>query len=128
MSPELRQMLTTMQQSLTKIYGKIDALTFRMDRMTKRLDKHTEHLDMVERRVTEAEEEQVTTAESQRQTKKVLATLRAKTEDLEARSRRNNLRIVGLPETTNISNMERYVKTLLVDLLGRDTFFQGIRC
>ncbi|KAJ1101796.1 hypothetical protein NDU88_006860 [Pleurodeles waltl] len=43
--PELRQILTAMQQSLTQIESKIDSLSFRMDRMTERLDKHAERLD-----------------------------------------------------------------------------------
>ena len=120
MNSELRQMLVTMQQSLTKIDGKIDALTFRMDRMTERLDKHTERLDMVERRV--AEKEQVSTAEAQRQVEKTLAAVQAKAEDLEARSRRNNLRILGLPESTHVTNMETFIEKLLAEILGRDTF------
>ncbi|KAJ1189349.1 hypothetical protein NDU88_006097 [Pleurodeles waltl] len=43
-------------------------------------------------------------------------------DDLESRSRRNNLRIVGIAESTSIANMENFIKSLLIQLLGRDTF------
>ncbi|KAJ1112174.1 hypothetical protein NDU88_000442 [Pleurodeles waltl] len=53
---------------------------------------------------------------------KELVALKAKVDDLEARSCSNNLRIVGIAESTAIDNMEGYVERLEVQLLGRDTF------
>ncbi|KAJ1173547.1 hypothetical protein NDU88_005378 [Pleurodeles waltl] len=47
---------------------------------------------MVERRVSETEDEQVSSLETQKQLDKTLTTLQAKVKDLEARSRCNNLR------------------------------------
>ncbi|KAJ1194129.1 hypothetical protein NDU88_003424 [Pleurodeles waltl] len=84
---DLKHTLEAVQQSLTKI----DTLTFRMDRMSERLYKRSEPLDMVEWRVSEAEDEQVTVTAAQKQLDKLLLTLQAKEEDLEAHSRRNNL-------------------------------------
>ena len=81
--------------------------------MSECLDKHTERLDMVERHVSDIEDDQVTAVASQKQTEKVLVTLQAQAEDLEACSLRNNLWIVGLAESTNITNMERFVEQLL---------------
>ncbi|KAJ1148735.1 hypothetical protein NDU88_001561 [Pleurodeles waltl] len=119
---DLKQILNRMQQSLTKNDSKIDALRFCMDWMSYRLDKHTERLDQVKRRLSEVEDKQVTIAASQKKTDKLLLALQAKTEDLEVRSRLNNLRIVGVAENTNINNMERFVEQLLIDLLERKTF------
>ncbi|KAJ1130048.1 hypothetical protein NDU88_008404 [Pleurodeles waltl] len=119
---DLRQILVAMQHSLTQIDGKIDSLSYRMDRMTDRLDKHAERLDQSDRRVSEVENGQTELATSQVKLNKELSSLRLKVDDLEARSRRNNLRIVGIAESTAIDNMEGFIEQLLVQLLGRATF------
>ncbi|KAJ1161306.1 hypothetical protein NDU88_001793 [Pleurodeles waltl] len=77
---DLRQILVAMQHSLTQIDGKIDSLSNHMDRMTELLNKHAERLDQSGRRVSEVD-------------------------DLEAGSRRNNLRIVRVAESTKIDNL-----------------------
>ncbi|KAJ1153417.1 hypothetical protein NDU88_006177 [Pleurodeles waltl] len=69
--------------------------------MSERIDKHAEHLEMVERGVSEAEDEQVTASGEQKQLEKAVTALQAKAKDLEACSNRNNLRIVGLVESIN---------------------------
>ncbi|KAJ1093162.1 hypothetical protein NDU88_006270 [Pleurodeles waltl] len=53
---------------------------------------------------------------------KTLTALQAKVQVLEALSRRNNLRVVGIAETILINNMEEYIKHLLTTLVGRETF------
>ncbi|KAJ1172178.1 hypothetical protein NDU88_004028 [Pleurodeles waltl] len=120
--PELRQILTAMQQSLTKIDCKIDSLSFRMDRMVERLDKQAERLHQSERHISEVEGGQSTMSTGQAKMGKELAALQAKVDDLEARSTRNNLRTLGIAESTAIDNMEGYIERLLVQLLGWDTF------
>ncbi|KAJ1159932.1 hypothetical protein NDU88_000436, partial [Pleurodeles waltl] len=74
-----------------------------MDCMSERLDKHAEHIDLVERRVSA--DKQVTMSAMKKQMDKVLQTLQVKVKDIEARSQRINLRIVGILESTNIGNM-----------------------
>lgn len=54
--------------------------------------------------------------------KKLLASIKEKAEDLEACSRRNNVRILGLAESTATGNMELFVERLLVQLVGWETF------
>ncbi|KAJ1132707.1 hypothetical protein NDU88_011010 [Pleurodeles waltl] len=93
-----------------------------MDRMIERIDKLAERLDQAERRTSELEDEQTMMASRQIKMDKLLRALHAKAEDLEARSWRNNVRIVGVTESTNIDNMERFVEQLLTDVLGRETF------
>ncbi|KAJ1158891.1 hypothetical protein NDU88_011563 [Pleurodeles waltl] len=52
-----------------------------------------------------------------------LVALQTEEDDLEARSRRNNLRIVGVAEPTAADNMEGYIECLLIQLLECDTFY-----
>ncbi|KAJ1097040.1 hypothetical protein NDU88_002169 [Pleurodeles waltl] len=119
---DLRQMLVAMQHRLTQIDGKIDNLSYRMDRMTEHLDKHVERLDQSERRVSEVEDGQTQLSTSHVKLTKELNSLRPKVDDLEARSWRKNLRIVGVTESTVIDNMEGFIEGLLVQLLGCTTF------
>lgn len=115
-------MLTTIQAALSNIDGKIDSLTYRVDKRSERLDKHTERLDMAERRLSEAEDDQVQIDAKQKKMEKQLAGMTAKAEDLEARSCRSNISLMGISETTNMGPMERYVEQLLISMLGRETF------
>ncbi|KAJ1160416.1 hypothetical protein NDU88_000918 [Pleurodeles waltl] len=116
---DLRQILVAMQNSLSQIDGKIDSLSYPM---TECLDKHAEHLDQSDRRVFEVDVGQTELAISQVKLNKKLSSLCLKVEDLKARSRSNNLRIVGIIETTTIDNMEGFIEQLLVQLLGCATF------
>ncbi|KAJ1198452.1 hypothetical protein NDU88_002293 [Pleurodeles waltl] len=97
---DLRQILVAKQHRLTQIDGKIDSLSYRMDRMTECLDKHAERLDQSERRVSEVEDGTTQLAASHVKLNMEVHTLHLKVEDLEARSQRNNLRIVARPGTT----------------------------
>ncbi|KAJ1080953.1 hypothetical protein NDU88_001141 [Pleurodeles waltl] len=119
---DLRQILRAMQHSLTQIDGKLDSLSLRMDRMSERLDQHAERLDQSERRASDVEDGQTELATSQVKLNKELSTLRLKVDNLEARSRRNNLHIVGIAESTAVDNKESFGKQLLVQLLGHATF------
>lgn len=123
---DIKQMLIAMearlQGGITELGTKMDALTYQMDRMGERLDKHAERLDMAERRLTEAEEAQTTINSDHERIGKVFRALQDKTEDLEARSRRCNIRLMGLPESTQTGAMEKFVESLLQRLLGEGVF------
>ncbi|KAJ1218417.1 hypothetical protein NDU88_005997 [Pleurodeles waltl] len=75
---ELHQILNALQLSLTRIDGKIDTFPYRMDRMPESIDKHAQRLVMVEQRVSEPEDEKVTTLEAQKQLEEMLTTLQAR--------------------------------------------------
>lgn len=77
---------------------------------------------MDERRITESEEAQTDAHRTQKSMEKALLALQDKAEDLEARSRRSNLRITGVPESTVTGNMELFIEKLLTNLLGPETF------
>ncbi|KAJ1091800.1 hypothetical protein NDU88_004915 [Pleurodeles waltl] len=88
MGSELHQVLTKMQIILTKTNGKIDALFNRTDRMTECIDKQSKGLDTVERRVSDVEVEQATSAGTHKQLEKTILELQAKVEELEGCSQR----------------------------------------
>ncbi|KAJ1157387.1 hypothetical protein NDU88_010100 [Pleurodeles waltl] len=90
--------------------------------MTERLDKHAEWLDQSERRVSEVEDGQVELATGHARLSKELSSFQTKVDDLEARSVRNNLCIVGVAESTAMDNMAAFIERLLMQLLGQATF------
>lgn len=55
-----------------------------------------------------------------RDTTSEMAALRAKIDDLENRSRRNNLRFVGFPERAEGSHPEKFLYSWLRDIFGKD--------
>ncbi|KAJ1133094.1 hypothetical protein NDU88_011393 [Pleurodeles waltl] len=125
--PELKQIQAAMQQSLAQIDSKIDSLSFRMDRMTERLNKHAERLDESDRRISDIEDSHTTLTSNHESTSTTLAALQRKVNNLKARSRRNNLHVVGIAKSTDIDNMEGYIECLLTQLLGGNTF-SNITC
>ena len=56
------------------------------------------------------------------QMEKVLELIQLKNEDLESLSRRNNLRIVGILESTHIEKVENFVEDLLKKTFSNATF------
>lgn len=119
-TPSLETTLLAMQRSLQSIDGKIDALNQRMDHMSAKLEKQNTRIGVVEQRVSNTEDDLSAVTSKALNMEKVLALIQAKNEDLGARSRRNNLRITVLPESTNTGKMETYVKTLIKDIFGTE--------
>ncbi|KAJ1153245.1 hypothetical protein NDU88_006006 [Pleurodeles waltl] len=89
--PELKHILTKMQQSLATIDCKIDSLSFRMDRMSEGLDKQAERINAAEHRISMVEGYHNTVALAQSKMDKTVAVLQARVKDLEARSHRSNI-------------------------------------
>ncbi|KAJ1191829.1 hypothetical protein NDU88_001144 [Pleurodeles waltl] len=119
---DLKQILVSIQHCFIKIDEKIDALLYRLDYMSERLDMHAERLNQVEWRVSAAEDEQNTMAVLQKKIDRLLHVLQAKAEDLETRSDRNKVSVVGIAEYVHIDNLKWFVEQLLTDLLGCETF------
>lgn len=95
---KLERIMVAMQQSLQTIYGKIDTLNLRMDNMASKLDKHAARLTEAEQRISNSEDKVEVITKSCAQIEKLFAVINTKNEDLEARSWRNNLRILGSPQ------------------------------
>ena len=60
------------------------------------------------------------------QTEQTVQDLRAKVDDMENRSRRCNLRLTGLPEGCEGSSPTKFIEKLLQDILGADSFPNGV--
>ncbi|KAJ1100215.1 hypothetical protein NDU88_005302 [Pleurodeles waltl] len=78
------------------------------------MDMHSERLDQLERCISEVKDSQSTMSSGQAKMSKERVALQVKVDDLEARSHRNNLRVVDAAESTAMDNMEG--KQLLRDL------------
>mgnify|MGYP002804966912 CR=1 FL=1 len=99
---DLRSLLIDMRSSLHTIDSKIDTLTNRLDFMGDKLDEHEDRLGKLEQRTSDAEDGAAACYAQIDCMEQALESLRAKNEDLESRSLRNNIRILGLPESTNM--------------------------
>lgn len=82
------------------------------------MKNRTQKWGEVEQRVSATENGLSEVAGKTLNMEKVLALIQAKNEDLEARSRCNNIRITGLPESTNTGRMETFIETLIKDIFG----------
>lgn len=118
----MEKVLQAIQKSLQDINGKLDTLTHRVDNISTKLDKQGEQLDEAEERITAVEDEAHTTMRKCEDMDKLLEVIKNRAEDLEPRSRRNNVRIAGVPESTNTGKMEIYVETMLKDIFGAESF------
>lgn len=56
-----------------------------------------------------------------------MALVQAKLEDLESRSRRHNIRIMGIKEKTENGKPSEFASSLLPELLGRENFDKPIQ-
>ncbi|KAJ1204973.1 hypothetical protein NDU88_000408 [Pleurodeles waltl] len=118
----MKALLLTMQSSLSSIDGKMDTMTTRLDLLTAGLEKHSGRITEAEQRISNGEDVMQKRQEQLSQMDKLLKVIALKNEDLEARSRRNNIGIVGIPESTNTGRMEQFVDRLLFKLFGEDAF------
>lgn len=116
----METLLRAIQQSLQDINGKLDTITQRVDNMVAKLDKHGERLVEAETRISTVEEESHTTTKKCAEMEKLLDVIKNKAEDFEARSCRNNIRIVGVPESTNTGKTETYKEEVIRNTFGTE--------
>ncbi|KAJ1140654.1 hypothetical protein NDU88_007003 [Pleurodeles waltl] len=119
---EMKALLLTMQSSLSSIDGKMDTMTTRLDLLTAGVEKQSGRITEAEQRISNVEDVMQKRQEQLSQINKLLKVIALKNEDLEDKSRRNNIRIVGIPESTNSGRMEQFVERLLFTLFGEDAF------
>ena len=115
-------MFRSIQTSLSSLEGKLDDVTASMDSFAQRVDRQNQQFADAEQRIFTVEDQTAAHTSTLREMEKVLKVISAKNEDLEAGSRRNNIRIMGIPETTDTGRLEDYVETLLMDLFGSEAF------
>ncbi|KAJ8009334.1 hypothetical protein DPEC_G00087810 [Dallia pectoralis] len=103
------------------LYKKIDGVQTTITEVRKEIQECTGRLAHAEKRISDAEDNvnglisKVSTLES------TVKTLSDKVEDLECRSRRNNVRLVGLPEKAEGLDMVTFLEKWLPEALGMES-------
>lgn len=115
---DMRSILLEVHSSLKTIDSKIDALSSGLEAVKKKVNKHETRLDTLENRLSDTQDHQSESRSQITSLEKEMIVVKAKNEDLELRSRRNNVHILGLPESTAISRMGPYIENLLRTLFG----------
>lgn len=115
----LMQAITGCQTTLTT---KIEQIQSEMGLIRRDMDKYRDRLTEAERRVGENEDEIRDHGASIRILQVKMKTLELRAEDQENRNRRNNLRLVGLPEGREGRDPEAYTEQLLRNLLPQAPF------
>lgn len=100
------------EQSFQNILAAQRELTERLTTTEDQAADHEQRINAVETSITELQQEN----------KK----LRAKLSDLEGRSRRNNIRIIGVPEGEEKGRPTEFVSNLIPKLLGDDNFTKPV--
>ncbi|KAJ1186146.1 hypothetical protein NDU88_002929 [Pleurodeles waltl] len=104
---EMKALLLTMHSSLSSIDGKMDTMTTRLDLLTAGLEKQSGWITEAEQRISNVEDVMQKRQEQLSQMDKLLKVIALKNEDLEARSRRNNIRIEGQKKFTIVKQKLR---------------------
>ncbi|KAJ1140027.1 hypothetical protein NDU88_006388 [Pleurodeles waltl] len=91
-------------------------MTEQLDHTRSRVDDHDSRFEQLEARASDLEDGRQGDCEQLLQMERVLEVIRNKNEDLEARSFCNNIRIIGLPESTAMGRMEHFMEGMLSDL------------
>ncbi|XP_073497708.1 exosome complex component RRP46 isoform X2 [Phyllobates terribilis] len=109
-----KQALTTSTQQVLGVHSEVATIKKDMHKVNTRTGE-------VETRVGEAEDRINKLTKSEEQFKQQISEVMAKNDDLENRSRRNNIRIVGLPEKTEGRDPTEFVEKWLRDQIGADS-------
>lgn len=108
-------LLAEMKKSFDQVNGKLDGLQETVNRHSERLDSLEDDAESLGQRVTKVEacyEELL--ADNIK--------LRARLAELEGRSRRGNVRLIGLPENIEGPQPTKFFSQLLQEVFGRDVF------
>ncbi|KAJ1141401.1 hypothetical protein NDU88_007734 [Pleurodeles waltl] len=119
---EMKALLLSMQSSLSSIDSKMDNMTASLDLLTNKLEKHVGCISETEQRISHVKDTMHAKSQQLLQMDKLLKIIVNKNEDLEGRSRRNNIRIVGVPESTDTGRMEQCEEHMLTTLFGEEAF------
>lgn len=124
-APQLTAILQEMRAGFKSLDGRFDSLEKRMDSMNVKIQAHDRRLDLAESRISYVEDNVSKSLKRLERVEHILKDVAIKNEDLEARSRRNNLRLLGIPESTSTSRMDSFIESLLTDLFGKEAFTAG---
>lgn len=110
--------LEAIADSKSSVEGKIDTLTIECGLIRQDMDKIRGRLTETEQRISTVEDVAASTAQSVVELQQQVKTLMARSEDAENRLRRNNVRVVGLPEGEEGANPVEFAEAFFKKLLG----------
>lgn len=114
--------LDSIDDRLGKVANSVTALENSMSEVRQNVAANTTRMEEAENRIMSAEEQLDTSAAALTNAMKRIAYLETKTEDLENRSRRNNLRIFGIREgAEGNQTLLDFMQNMLPRWLGLDT-------
>ncbi|KAJ1211384.1 hypothetical protein NDU88_006744 [Pleurodeles waltl] len=114
----VRAMFLDLKNSLAGINAKLDYVTEQLDRIKARVDDQNTRFDHLESRTSDLKDQHNDEREKLLQMERKLDIIHNKNEDLEVRSHRNNIRIIGLPESTDMGCMEDFVEGILKSIFA----------
>ncbi|KAK7922240.1 hypothetical protein WMY93_009142 [Mugilogobius chulae] len=119
-----REMATSIMEKIDQRFDAFDirfqSLHSEQTDLKHRMDSQEQASSALERRVEELEGKCVDLAKHANQ-------LQTKLHDLEARSRRHNIKIVGIPEGTEEGRPTDFVSRLIPELLGKEHFPRPVK-
>ena len=118
----LEAIMAELKTGFRAIDARFDTVTTRLDQMCVRLDKQDTRMHEAENRIPTLEDTSASQAKRIERLEIRLKSIAVRSEDLEARSRRNNIRILGIAESAATGRLDVFVETLLSDLMQRDSF------
>lgn len=121
--PTLRDIMvavSTCNVSLKTLTEHMGDLKEDMVRVRQDIRQINERVKVVESRVSEVEDQLPPLSKSVQSNAQAITALLNKVDDLENRSRRNNVRLVGVPENAEGRNPVAFFETWLPNVLGKD--------
>lgn len=113
--------LDNVERRIAEMNGSVDAVQKSFMDLQQDITANAKRLTEAEGRIVDTEEGLESVKTEQSAAAKRIAYLESKTEDLENRARRKNLRLVGLPENAEKNQpMTDYIQTMLPTWLGLD--------
>lgn len=118
-------LLQEMRAGFRALVGRFDSLDKRLEDLGAEIQAHDRRLDVVETRVSDNEDSAAQSNKRLERVKRILKEVVIENEDTESRSRRNNVRIIGVPETSNTGRLDSFVENLLQELFGKEAYTTG---
>uniref|UniRef100_A0AAQ6A293 L1 transposable element RRM domain-containing protein n=1 Tax=Amphiprion ocellaris TaxID=80972 RepID=A0AAQ6A293_AMPOC len=122
----LQSVLNAIQQvktdMLSHLDAKIDPIQSSLTAIQISLSTLSDRVELLEQRVSTNEDNVSNIMSRMKQLESDNTNLKAKVEDLENRSRRNNLRFVGIPEFAESTDMVGFMTQLIYKVLGQENF------
>ncbi|KAJ1129820.1 hypothetical protein NDU88_008185 [Pleurodeles waltl] len=111
-----------MKASFKAIEKRFEALTMLLGGMHERLNEHSTRFGAVEQRILDVEDGAMALIRCVERVEQLPKTMAEKNKDPEAPSQCNNICIMAMAKSTSTEPISTYIKQLLIELFGRNSF------